>query len=96
MGKILCPSARAMGTSITSICKSDEKEKVLSPFARAMGKKLCPFYTSHPQNHGNHGNVTFAHLQSHGKMSCHVMSIFLHVTFAESWENETTERKFCD
>ena len=27
MGKILWPSARAMGTSITLICKSDEKDK---------------------------------------------------------------------
>ena len=77
MGKILWPSARAMGTSITLICKSDAKEKVLNPIAIAMEKALCPFL-----------HVTSAESWKSWKrhicrkMSCHVIFNFLHVTFA--------------
>ena len=57
-------------------------------------KALCPFFTRHICRIME--IMETSHLQSHGKMSCHVMFIFLHVTFAESWENETTKRQICD
>ena len=87
MGKILWPSARAMGTSITPICKSDEKEKVLSPFARAIEKDkvLSPFARAMEKGIVSIFTCHICRIMkimetSHLQKKCHVMSCSISYT----------------
>ena len=92
--------ARAM-KRIMAICKRDGnkyyvdlqerwKGKVLNPFAIAMEKGIVSTFTRHICRIIE--IMETSHLQSYGKMSCHVMFISLHVTFAVmgKWNNKAS------